>query len=147
MHHIQRLMVTGLFSLMFGINPIAIHEWYLSVYVDAVEWVELPNTLGMSQFSDGGIVGTKPYVATGKYIDRMSNYCKKCPYDPKLRLGDKACPFTVLYWDFIEHRDMLKDNHRLALQLRNCDRISEEEKAINQQAKHLRAQLKSNGLS
>ena len=144
-HHIQRLMVTGLFSLMYGVNPVAIHEWYLSVYVDAVEWVELPNTIGMSQFADGGIVGTKPYVATGKYIDRMSNYCKKCPYDPKIRLGDKACPFTVFYWDFLlRHRDLLKDNQRLALQLRNCDRISEEEKsAIHQQATQLRDKYKT----
>lgn len=92
-HHIQRLMVTGLFALLLGVDPKQVHEWYLAVYVDAVEWVELPNTIGMSQFADGGVMASKPYVASGKYIQRMSNYCTGCPHKPE------DCPFTTLYWD------------------------------------------------
>lgn len=124
-HHIQRLMVTGLYALMFGVKPQAVHEWYLAVYVDAVEWVELPNTIGMSQFADGGIMASKPYVATGKYIQRMSNYCAGCPYDPATATGPKACPFTTLYWDFLlQHRDSLRTNQRMTMQLKNLDRLS-----------------------
>ena len=95
-HHIQRLMVTGNFALLAGVSPQAVHEWYLTVYVDAYEWVELPNTLGMSQFSDGGILASKPYVASGAYINRMSDYCSGCRYDVRSRIGDEACPFNVL---------------------------------------------------
>jgi deoxyribodipyrimidine photolyase-related protein len=139
-HHIQRLMVTGLFSLLLGVNPQEIHRWYLAVYVDAVEWVELPNTLGMSQYADGGIMASKPYVATGKYIQRMSNYCKGCPYDPGESLGPKACPFTTLYWDFlINHRETLRGNRRMDLQLRNVDRLAPAKiEAIQKQAVELR---------
>ena len=109
-HHIQRLMVTGLYALLLGVEPKQVHEWYLAVYVDAVEWVELPNTLGMSQFADGGLMASKPYAATGQYIDRMSGYCKGCRYDPKQRTGDSACPFTTLYWDFLmRHADRLRE--------------------------------------
>ena len=122
-HHIQRLMVTGLYCLLAGIDPKQVHEWYLSVYVDAVEWVELPNTLGMSQYADGGLMASKPYAATGKYIDRMSNYCKGCRYDPNESTGDKACPFTRLYWDFLlRHRELLAKNPRMVMQIRNLDR-------------------------
>jgi deoxyribodipyrimidine photolyase-related protein len=124
-HHIQRLMVTGLYALLAGVNPKEIHEWYLSVYVDAVEWVELPNTLGMSQYADGGIMSSKPYAATGKYIQRMSNYCDSCRYDPSLRSGKNACPFTVLYWDFLARNAIrLSDNHRMRMQLKNLHNLA-----------------------
>lgn len=123
-HHIQRLMVTGLYALLLGVKPQAVHTWYLSVYVDAVEWVELPNTLGMGQFGDGGLMASKPYVASGKYIQRMSNHCKGCPYDPALSTGENACPFTNLYWDFlIRHELVLKTNPRMAMQLKNLARL------------------------
>jgi len=140
-HHIQRLMVTGLYSLLLGIKPKEIHEWYLAVYVDAVEWVELPNTIGMSQFADGGLMASKPYVATGKYIQRMSNYCKGCRFDPAQATGDKACPFTTLYWDFLErHADALRSNRRMQFQLKNLDRKSDEQRQqITQAAKDIRA--------
>ena len=123
-HHIQRLMVTGLYALLLGVDPKAVHAWYLSVYVDAVEWVELPNTLGMSQYGDGGLMGSKPYVATGKYIQRMSNHCKGCRYDPTLSVGPKACPYTNLYWDFLlKHEQALLKNPRMILQLKNLNRL------------------------
>ncbi|OYT93403.1 MAG: cryptochrome/photolyase family protein [Burkholderiales bacterium PBB3] len=123
-HHIQRLMVTGLYALLLGVKPQAVHQWYLSVYVDAVEWVELPNTLGMGQFGDGGLMASKPYVASGKYIQRMSNHCKGCKYDPALSTGETACPYTTLYWDFLNrHEVMLKKNPRMAMQLKNLGRL------------------------
>lgn len=124
-HHIQRLMVTGLFTLLLGVQPQAVHEWYLAVYVDAVEWVELPNTLGMSQFGDGGIMASKPYVASGKYIQRMSNYCAGCRFDPAKATGENACPFTTLYWDFLlRHEKLLAKNQRMVMQLKNLTRLS-----------------------
>ena len=139
-HHIQRLMVTGLFSMMLGVHPKKVHEWYLAVYVDAVEWVELPNSLGMSQYADGGIMASKPYAATGKYIQRMSNYCQACRFDPAKAHGDDACPFTTLYWDFLaKHRETLSANQRMSLQVRNLDRKSDEDlHAIQVHAAHLR---------
>jgi deoxyribodipyrimidine photolyase-related protein len=128
-HHIQRLMVTGLFALMFGVRPQQVHAWYLAVYVDAVEWVELPNTLGMSQYADGGLMASKPYVATGKYIQRMSPHCRGCRYDPAQRTGESACPFTTLYWDFLmRHEAALAANQRMALQVKNVARLSEAQK-------------------
>ncbi len=139
-HHIQRLMVTGLFGLLFGVAPKAMHEWYLAVYVDAVEWVELPNTLGMSQYADGGVMASKPYVATGNYIKRMSNYCAQCPYKPQRAVGEDACPYTTLYWDFLDrHKVSLANNPRMALQLRNLARKSGSERdAIREHADRLR---------
>jgi deoxyribodipyrimidine photolyase-related protein len=129
-HHIQRLMVTGNFALLIGADPAAVHRWYLEIYVDAYEWVELPNTLGMSQFGDGGIVGSKPYVSSGAYIDRMSDYCQHCRYDVKQRIGDNACPFNALYWDFIaRHEDKLANNPRMALVYRNWAKQSPEDRA------------------
>jgi len=139
-HHIQRLMVNGLFALLAGVRPAQVHEWYLAVYVDAVEWVELPNTLGMSQFADGGIMATKPYCASGNYIRRMSNYCAGCRYDPARRTGEDACPFTTLYWDFLaRHEGRLGRNPRMALQFRNLRRLDEDERrAIQHQAAKVR---------
>ena len=120
-------MVTGLFCLLLGVRPQQVHAWYLAVYVDAVECVELPNTLGMSQYADGGYLASKPYVATGKYIDRMSNYCKGCRYNPAHVTGDDACPYTTLYWDFLwRHRERFAHHPRTALQWRNLERLDAE---------------------
>ncbi len=142
-HHIQRLMVTGLFAQLLGVEPRRVHEWYLAVYVDAVEWVEVPNTVGMSQFADGGIMASKPYVASGRYIKRMSNYCESCRYDPVQRLGATACPFTTLYWDFLlQHAATLRGNRRMDMQLKNLKTIdSKERNAIRAQARALRTQF------
>ena len=139
-HHIQRLMVTGLFALLLGVKPQEVHRWYLAVYVDAVEWVELPNTLGMSQFADGGVMASKPYCATGAYIDRMSNACKGCRYDPKVATGPDACPFTTLYWDFLaRHGKLLAKNQRMTMQLKNLQRKPAADlRAIRRQADDLR---------
>ena len=125
-HHIQRLMVIGLYSLLSGVKPKEINNWFLASYVDAVDWVTTPNVLGMSQFADGGLMASKPYSATGAYINRMSNYCKGCKYNPKESVGPRACPFTTLYWNFLErHRERLSGNHRMSMQLRNLDRLDE----------------------
>jgi deoxyribodipyrimidine photolyase-related protein len=140
-HHIQRLMVTGLYALLLGVEPRQVHEWYLAVYVDAVEWVELPNTLGMSQYGDGGIMASKPYAATGKYIDRMSNYCAGCRFDPAKSVGEDACPFTTLYWDFLlRHEGLLAKNQRMALQVKNLARLKPAERtALQAQARAIKA--------
>lgn len=142
-HHIQRLMVTGLFCLLLGVEPRQVHEWYLAVYVDAVEWVEAPNTLGMSQYADGGRLASKPYVASGRYIDRMSNYCSGCHYDPTAYQGDRACPFTLLYWDFLmRHEARFARHPRTALQWRNLKRLSgSTRREIRQRAEAIRRRL------
>jgi deoxyribodipyrimidine photolyase-related protein len=139
-HHIQRLMVTGLYALLLGVRPQQVHAWYLAVYVDAVEWVELPNTLGMSQYGDGGLMASKPYVATGKYIQRMGGPCKSCRYDPALREGEKACPYTTLYWDFLmRHQPLLAKNARMALQVKNVERMTDNQRqAVVQRADAIR---------
>lgn len=126
-HHIQRLMVTGNFALMAGIDPKEVHEWYLAVYADAYEWVELPNTLGMSQFADGGLLGSKPYAASGNYINKMSNHCKNCHYDVKKKTGDGACPFNPLYWHFLHrNREELAGNPRMGQMYSTWDRMSDD---------------------
>jgi deoxyribodipyrimidine photolyase-related protein len=142
-HHIQRLMVTGLFALLYGVRPEEVHRWYLAVYVDAVEWVEMPNTLGMSQYADGGFMVSKPYVASGRYIERMSNYCAGCRFEPDQAVGPRACPFTTLYWDFLDrHRGRFEKHPRTALQWKNLARLNEDRIAeIRAEASSLRARL------
>ncbi|MBW4981487.1 cryptochrome/photolyase family protein [Mameliella sp. CS4] len=123
-HHIQRLMVTGNFGLLAGVDPHALHEWYLSVYIDAFEWVEAPNTVGMSQFADGGIIASKPYVSSGNYINKMSDHCKPCAYSVAAKTGKNACPFNLLYWHFMDrHRDRFEGNPRMAQMYRTFDRM------------------------
>lgn len=127
-HHIQRLMVTGNFCLITGIAPDQVDSWYLGIYVDAIEWVEMPNTRGMALFADGGIVGTKPYSASGSYINRMSDYCKGCHYKIKERTGESSCPFNSLYWRFMnQHRDALNRNPRMGMLYRSWDNMDEQE--------------------
>jgi deoxyribodipyrimidine photolyase-related protein len=139
-HHIQRLMVTGLFALLLGVQPQQVHAWYLAVYVDAVEWVELPNTLGMSQYGDGGLMASKPYVATGRYIQRMGGPCAGCRYDPAQRTGERACPYTTLYWDFLmRHEATLAKNPRMALQVKNVARLTDAQRqAVKERATAIR---------
>ncbi|MGM0544858.1 MAG: cryptochrome/photolyase family protein [Pseudomonadota bacterium] len=132
-HHIQRLMVTGNFALLCGVKPEALCDWYLSVYVDACEWVELPNTLGMVLHADGGLMGSKPYCASGKYIDKMSDHCQHCRYSPKKMTGDDACPFNSLYWHFLaRHRDQLNQNPRMKLIYGSFDRMAPDKRAAIQ---------------
>jgi deoxyribodipyrimidine photolyase-related protein len=115
-HHIQRLMVTGNFALIAGLDPAQVEEWYLAVYADAYEWVELPNTHGMALFADGGLLASKPYAASGAYIDRMSDYCGSCAYDVGRKTGPGACPFNLLYWRFmIANAAQLSGNPRMAM--------------------------------
>jgi len=139
-HHIQRLMIVGNFSLLAGIHPRKLHEWYLGIYIDAFEWVEMPNTLGMSQFADGGQLASKPYVSTANYINKMSNYCEGCHYSKNERLGEKACPFNSLYWNFfITNTSKLEKNPRLAIvnkQIRVMD-INTIEDIKSQAKKHI----------
>lgn len=144
-HHIQRLMVIGNFALLAGLDPQALHRWYLGVYIDAFEWVELPNTLGMSQWADGGIIATKPYVSSAAYIRRMSDYCQGCRYDHKQRLGEGACPFNALYWDFFaRHEQQLGGNHRLGMVYRQLNKMPPPEReALQAQAEAVRGRLEA----
>lgn len=128
-HHIQRLMITGNFALIAGIDPKQLHQWYLEVYADAYEWVELPNTLGMSQFGDGGVIASKPYASSGNYINKMSDYCGHCHYDVKQRTGKNACPFNALYWDFLDrNEDKLGQNNRLSMPYRTWHKMADADK-------------------
>jgi deoxyribodipyrimidine photolyase-related protein len=142
-HHIQRLMVLGLVSLLLGVRPYEVHRWHMSMYADAVDWVSLPNVLGMSQFGDGGIVGSKPYAASGNYIRRMSDYCAGCRFDPAKAVGEDACPFTTLYWDFLSrHRAELRGLRHMGYQLGNLDRKDDgERRAIRRRAAKLKSDL------
>ena len=126
-HHIQRLMVIGNFALLAGLHPDDVDEWYLIVYADAYQWVEMPNVRGMALHADGGIMGSKPYAASGAYINRMSDYCRGCEYDVKQATGERGCPFNALYWDFLaRHRDRFAGNPRMQMPLRNLDRMTPE---------------------
>jgi deoxyribodipyrimidine photolyase-related protein len=142
-HHIQRLMVTGNFALLAGVHPDEVDEWYLGVYIDAIQWVELPNTRAMSQFADGGLVATKPYISSAKYIHAMSDYCDSCQYDWKKRHGDMACPFNSLYWDFFaRHQKRLQKNPRVAMMYRTWNRLgNREQKDVLKQAKAYKKDL------
>jgi deoxyribodipyrimidine photolyase-related protein len=129
-HHIQRLMVTGNFALLAGIRPAEVEEWYLAVYADAFEWVELPNVHGMVMWADGGVLGSKPYASSGAYIDRMSDYCRACAYDVKAREGEGACPFNYLYWNFlIENEGRLKANSRMTMPYRTLAKMPDARRA------------------
>ncbi len=138
-HHIQRLMVLGLYAQLLGVHPRKFHDWHMAMYMDAIDWVSLPNTLGMSQHADHAVVGTKPYCASGNYINRMSNYCQGCRYNPKQAVGEDACPITTLYWDFLDrHRERFKSNGRMKFQLRNLDNKDRDElDVIRKQARQL----------
>ena len=142
-HHIQRLMITGNFALLAGCDPDAVDAWYLGIYIDAIEWVELPNTRGMSQYADGGILATKPYVSSGSYIHKMSDYCTDCHYDVKRKTGEGACPFNLLYWHFIDrHFEQLQGNGRMGLILKQWEKRSKEDKKqITQEAEGFLASL------
>ncbi len=130
-HHIQRLMVTGNFALLAGVDPAQVHEWYLAVYADAYEWVEAPNVIGMSQFADGGIIASKPYVSSGNYINKMSDYCKGCAYSVTKKTGQGACPFNLLYWHFMDrHRDRFAGNPRMAQMYRTWDRMDADKREV-----------------
>lgn len=128
-HHIQRLMVTGNFALLAGVHPDEVDQWYLGIYIDAFEWVEITNTRGMSQFADGGLVGSKPYVSSANYIDKMSDYCEGCHYDKKKKTGHKACPFNSLYWNFYDrNRSLLVRNPRIGMMYRTWDKMNPADK-------------------
>ena len=135
-HHIQRLMVTGNFALLAGIHPSEVAEWYLAVYADAYEWVELPNTLGMALYADGGIMASKPYAASGRYINKMSNFCDRCKFDPDITTGERACPFNALYWDFLaRNENQLRSNQRLSFAFAAWDKFdASRQSALRNQA-------------
>ena len=136
-HHIQRLMVLGNFALLSGINPKEVNEWFLIVYADAYEWVELPNVSGMILFADGGYLASKPYASGGSYINKMSNYCKDCSYKVDKKNGLEACPFNYLYWDFLaRNKDKLAGNQRIGMMYKTLARMSEQKQnAIREDSK------------
>ena len=140
-------MVTGNFALLAGVDPHELHQWYLAVYADAYEWVEAPNTIGMSQFADGGLLASKPYAASGAYISRMSDYCGSCRYDVKQKVGANACPLNALYWDFLaRHRERFAGNPRMAQMYRTWDRMAPQQQAeILSQAQGFLARIDEHG--
>jgi deoxyribodipyrimidine photolyase-related protein len=144
-HHIQRLMITGNFSLLTAIDPKQVDGWYLGIYIDAIEWVELPNTRSMALFADGGWIATKPYAASGNYVNKMSDYCKTCHYDVKKKIGIDACPLNSLYWNFIDQNyDKFSTNHRMSFPVRNWGKMEEEQKiAVREHAAYLLNRLDS----
>ncbi|NNK93288.1 MAG: cryptochrome/photolyase family protein [Desulfobacterales bacterium] len=140
-HHIQRLMVTGNFALLAGVHPDAVDEWYLGIYIDAIQWVEITNTRGMSQFADGGVIATKPYVSSANYINKMSNYCQSCFYNFKEKTENDPCPFNSLYWNFlIQHQEQFVTNHRMKMMYSRVNKMThaEKQKIIKQAEKYLR---------
>lgn len=139
-HHIQRLMITGNFALLAGVHPDKVDEWYLGVYIDAIEWVEITNTRGMSQYADGGIFATKPYVSSANYINKMSNYCNSCHYNPKEKVNDTPCPFNSLYWYFLDrHRSNFENNHRMRMMYSLLDKMdaADKKEVMSQAEKYL----------
>lgn len=142
-HHIQRLMVLGLFALLLGVRPREFNDWHMAMSIDAIDWVSAPNVIGMSQYADGGLFATKPYCASGRYIKRMSNYCADCRFNPDKTTGDDACPFNTLYWDFLSrNRNRLRNNNRLKLQFAHLDnKDGGEQRAIRRDAERLRSLL------
>ena len=144
-HHIQRLMIIGNFSLLTQMHPDEVDAWYLGVYIDAIEWVEMPNTRGMSQYADGGIIATKPYVSSGSYINKMSNYCSSCHYKVKNKFGDDACPFNSLYWNFLDDkREHFKNNQRMNMMMALLDKMKPDELIrIKEKAQHIMENLDS----
>ncbi|WP_338081948.1 cryptochrome/photolyase family protein [Donghicola mangrovi] len=147
-HHIQRLMITGNFALLAGIDPAEVHEWYLAVYADAYEWVEAPNTIGMSQFADGGVLGSKPYVSSGSYINRMSDHCKSCHYTVSKKTGQGACPFNLLYWHFLDrHRERFEKNPRMGNMYRTWDKMeADHRETVLQEADSLLRSMDQGGV-
>ena len=144
-HHNQRLMITGNFALLAGIHPDEVDAWYLGIYIDAIQWVEIVNTRGMSQYADGGIVATKPYVSSANYVHKMSDYCDGCHYQWKRNTGDRSCPFNSFYWAFLDrNREKLKNNPRVAMMYRTWDRMNESKReALLKQAGTYRSALNS----
>jgi len=140
-------MVTGNFALLAGIDPHQVHEWYLAVYADAFEWVEAPNTIGMSQFADGSVLGSKPYAASGAYINRMSDYCAGCRYEVKQKTGPDACPLNALYWDFLaRHRPRFEGNPRMAQMYRTYDKFDPDHRtALHAHARAFLTHLDAHG--
>ena len=144
-HHIQRLMITGNYALLTQTSPNEIDAWYLGIYADAIEWVQLPNTRGMSQFADGGLLATKPYVASANYMHKMGDYCSNCSYKHRAKTEEDACPFNALYWDFIaRNREFFEKNPRMALPLRTWERMNPaKQRALRDRAESLLSDLEA----
>ena len=144
-HHIQRLMVIGNFSLLAGVHPDELDQWFLGIYIDAFEWVEITNTRGMSQYADGGWIATKPYVSSANYIKKMGDYCQNCSYNEKTKTDSDSCPFNALYWDFFNrHRNKLSNNFRLGMVYRTYDKMDDLQKGkLSDRAHHVLQNLES----